>query len=80
MLRALFWISEVIIVALVLIPVIRFLLYQWGTRKQEFVNRLSGKPLAFYLSRFHGQSSADASAEAASRFDSIYSRAVGRYL
>jgi len=76
MLRALFWISEVIIVALVVIPVMRFLFYQWGTRKQEFVNRLSGKPLVFYLSRFHGQSSA----ESASRFDSIYNRAVGRYL
>lgn len=81
MLRALFWIGEVSVVALVVIPVARFLLYQWETRRQEFYNRLSGDDMVFYLSRFHGQSSAGATAPPGpSQFDGLYNRLAGRRL
>jgi hypothetical protein len=52
-LRALFWISVVMIVAIAVIPVMRFLLYQWDLRRKEFVYRFDDKALGIYLSRFH---------------------------
>jgi len=36
-LRCLFWISEIVVVLLVIIPIARFLLYQWSLRELEFV-------------------------------------------
>jgi len=80
MLRALFWISETIIVALIIIPVARFLLYQWEDRKHEFFNRLSGTTLVFYLSRFHSHSRAEAAPAPPAEFDTLYARMAGRHL
>ena len=40
-LRFLFWISEIVVVLLVMIPIARFLLYQWSFHQLEFVNRFS---------------------------------------
>ena len=54
LLRITFWLGLAIIIAVALIPVSRFLLYQWESRRQEFINRLHG-PISFYLSRFHGE-------------------------
>jgi hypothetical protein len=48
-LRCLFWISEIIVVMLVIIPIARFLLYQWSLRELEFVNRFSQGSLGVYL-------------------------------
>jgi hypothetical protein len=52
-LRCLFWISEIVVVLLVIIPIARFLLYQWSLRELEFVNRFSQGSLDEYLTRFY---------------------------
>ena len=48
-LRVLFWISVVMIVTIAVIPVIRFLLYQWDMRRKEIVFRFDDKTLGIYL-------------------------------
>jgi hypothetical protein len=47
-LRCLFWISEIIVVMLVIIPIARFLLDQWSLRELEFVNRFRQGSLDVY--------------------------------
>jgi hypothetical protein len=86
---ALFWISVLLITAIAVIPVIRFLLYQWDLRMQEFVNRFRGKALEAYLSRFHetqtsevaggGQIVSDQAAQL-KVFEKIYRHLTGRHL
>jgi hypothetical protein len=78
MLTALFWAMEAIIVTVAVLPVIRFLLYQWKGRRQEFINRLDGKPLTFYMSRFHDVSVGDSNA--VGRFCALYDEIIGRRL
>jgi hypothetical protein len=57
-LRFLFWISEVVVVLLVIIPIARFLLYQWSLRELEFTNRFSQGLLDVYLARFFSRTEA----------------------
>ena len=52
----LFWISELIVLALVVMPCRRFLSWGWNVRKQEFSNRLRTKTIDLYLDRFWDQS------------------------
>ena len=51
-LRALFWISVAMIVAIAVIPV-TVLLYQWDLRMNEFIYRFDDKTLGAYLSKFY---------------------------
>jgi hypothetical protein len=81
MLGLLFWVSGLIVVALVVLPVVRFLLYQWAVRRGEFLSRLNGKKLAVYLSRFHAASTADSSLTEIETFKwHVYNKFVGRHL
>lgn len=80
MLRALFWISLLMIVTIAILPVIRFLLYQWDLRRQEFVNRFRGKALGVYLARFHESSKDRDAANDLIAFETIYRRLTGRRL
>jgi hypothetical protein len=79
-LRVLFWISVVMIVAIAVIPVVRFLLYQWDLRRKEFVYRFDDKALGIYLSRFHNVGAADLTVNRLAVFENIYNRLVGRHL
>jgi hypothetical protein len=80
MFLALFWVSVLIITAIAIIPVIRFLLYAWDLRMQEFVNRFQGKALGVYLTRFHEtQTNKEVGAELAV-FKKIYRHLTGRHL
>jgi hypothetical protein len=51
-LAALFWLSQAIVLLLILAPVSRFYSFGWEIRKQDFTNRLAGKPITAYLDRF----------------------------
>jgi hypothetical protein len=68
------------IVAIAVIPVMRFLLYQWDLRRKEFVYRFDDKALGIYLSRFHSVGSADLTVNKLAVFENLYSRLVGRHL
>jgi hypothetical protein len=80
LLRVLFWISEIVVVALVIIPIFRFLLYQWGARKQEFDNRFTEKTLSEYLARFYSRSDETAKLSNTDQFNDLYRRMAGRHL
>jgi hypothetical protein len=81
MLSVLFWISFVIVVALVVIPIARFLLYQWGVRRSEFLSRLNGKTLSAYLSRFHANAGVNTGVSEIDIFKrDVYDKFVGRHL
>jgi hypothetical protein len=80
MLRVLFWVSLAMIVTIAVIPVIRFLLYQWELRRKEFVYRFDDKSLSIYLSRFHNAGEIDLKVDKLRVFDSLYRRLVGRNL
>jgi hypothetical protein len=80
MLRALFWISVVMIVAIAVIPVIRFLLYQWDLRRKEIVYRFDDKTLDIYLSRFHNVGATDSTTNKMTVFEDLYRRLAGRHL
>jgi len=75
----LFYISLLMIIAMAIIPVTRFLLYQWDIRKQEFLGRLRDKSLSAYLSRFHGNVVRE-SADDFEVFITLYNRIAGRHL
>jgi hypothetical protein len=79
-LRFLFWISEVVVVLLVVIPIARFLLYQWGLRELEFTNRFSQGSLDVYLARFYTRTEATRALTDTELFDWSYKRLVGRHL
>jgi hypothetical protein len=79
-LRVLFWVSVVLIVAIAVIPVMRFLLYQWDLRRKEFVYRFDDKALGIYLSRFHNVGATDLTVNKLAVFENLYSRLVGRHL
>jgi hypothetical protein len=79
-LRVLFWISVVMIVAIAVIPVMRFLLYQWDLRRKEFVYRFDDKALGIYLSRFHNVGATDLTVNRLAVFENLYNRLVGRHL
>jgi len=80
MVSALFRISEMIIVGLVAVPIARFLLYQWGVRRQEFLSRLAGTTLSLYLSHFHGRPRTDPARGDISQFETFYNKLAGRHL
>ena len=85
LLRLLFWIGEIIVVALVIIPIVRFLLYQWDVRRMEFVNRFSEDTLNEYLSRFYSHSGTPEKAPPAKlsnveQFNQLYELMAGRHL
>jgi hypothetical protein len=80
MVSALFRISEIIIVGLVAMPIVRFLLYQWGVRRQEFLNRLAGTTLSLYLSHCHGRPRTDPTRGEISQFETFYNKLAGRHL
>src|ERR1700679_1878860 len=48
----LFWVSLAIVLMIILAPACRFYAFGWAIRKQEFTNRLLGKPIESYLARF----------------------------
>ena len=79
-LRCLFWISEVVVVLLVIIPIARFLLYQWSLRELEFTNRFSQGLLDVYLARFFTRTEATRALTDTELFDWSYRRLVGRHL
>jgi hypothetical protein len=79
-LRVLFWISVVMVVAIAVIPVMRFLLYQWDLRRKEFIYRFDDKTLDIYLSRFHNIGASDLAVNRLAVFETLYSRLVGRHL
>jgi hypothetical protein len=79
-LRGLFWISVVMIVAIAVIPVMRFLLYQWDLRRKEFVYRFDDNALGIYLSRFHNVAATDLTVNRLAVFENLYSRLAGRHL
>ena len=79
-LRCLFWISEIIVVLLVIIPIARFLLYQWNLRELEFVDRFSQGSLDVYLARFYGRTEATKKLSDNQLFEWWYRRLVGRHL
>jgi hypothetical protein len=79
-LRCLFWISEIVVVLLVIIPIARFLLYQWSLRELEFVNRFSQGSLDVYLARFYARTEATKELSDIQLFGWSYRRLVGRHL
>jgi hypothetical protein len=79
-LRCLFWIGEIIVVMLVIIPIARFLLYQWSLRELEFVNRFSQGSLDVYLARFYARTEATKALSDIQLFEWSYRRLVGRHL
>ena len=79
-LRCLFWISEIVVVLLVIIPIARFLLYQWSLRELEFVNRFSQGSLDVYLARFYARTEATKELSDIQLFEWSYRRLVGRHL
>jgi hypothetical protein len=79
-LRCLFWISEIVVVLLVIIPIARFLLYQWSLRELEFVNRFSQGSLDEYLTRFYARTEATKELSDIQLFEWSYRRLVGRHL
>jgi hypothetical protein len=79
-LRGLFWISVIMIVAIAVIPVMRFLLYQWDLRRKEFVYRFDDNALGIYLSRFHNVAATDLTVNRLAVFENLYSRLAGRHL
>jgi hypothetical protein len=80
MLRVLFWISVVMIVAIAVIPVVRFLLYSWDLRRKEFVYRFDEKTLRIYLSRFHNIGDTNPAVNSFTVFERVYHRLAGRHL
>ena len=92
LLAALFWVSLVMVIMIATIPVGRFLLYQWGVRRQEFLNRLGDKSLAVYLARFYrntvtqapgvglANTPPQAAGDGLAEFKKIYDDTVGRRL
>jgi hypothetical protein len=79
-LRALFWVSVVMIVAIAVIPVIRFLIYQWDIRMKEFIYRFDNKTLGTYLSRFYNIEAASLAVNNSATFEKFYRQLVGRHL
>ena len=80
LLRMLFWVSEIIVVSLVIMPIIRFLIYQWGARKLEFENRFTEETLEEYLGRFYSRSEATRKLSNIAQFNHLYERMAGRHL
>jgi hypothetical protein len=68
------------IVTIAVIPVTRFLLYQWDLRRKEFVYRLDDKSLGIYLSKFHNVGDTDLALNKMAIFENLYGRLVGRHL
>ena len=79
-LRVLFWISVVMIVAIAVIPVIQFLIYQWDIRMKEFIYRFDDKTLGTYLSRFYNIEAASSGVNNSATFEKFYRQLVGRHL
>lgn len=79
-LRCLFWISEIVVVMLVIIPIARFLLYQWSLRELEFVSRFNQGSLDVYLARFYARTEATKELSDSQLFERTYRRLVGRHL
>jgi hypothetical protein len=80
LLPALFWLSLTIVVAIVFIPIARFLLYQWSFRRDEFLNLFRDKTLDAYLSRFYRNTAAVTGEDEIARFETIFNRVMGRHL
>ena len=79
-LRALFWISVAMIVAIAVIPVIRFLLYQLNLRMNEFIYRFDDKTLGTYLSKFYNIKATNPTTNNLTAFKNLYKHLVGRHL
>jgi hypothetical protein len=79
----LFWLSELIVLLVVLAPVTRFITHGWDARRQDFANRLANKTIDPYLDRFWAKTIQTRKWQGKSKdeqFSSIYSVMAGRRL
>jgi hypothetical protein len=78
-----FWICEVLTLSVIVAPIWRFFTKGWAVRKQDFTNRLCGKPIDIYLDRFWADTikkRLPKVTDSDQKFSAIYNMMAGRSL